>query len=149
MGRNSILAVVARLAARDLRNNMGSSLAELQARTGLDLWTVAWGRLRVALESTDRAEVAVMDSWRVGCLQRLLTARLQDHYQCRLDRGEVATGAHRFIGPKLNQMLNSPQAAAPVIHIIFPMFLCISRLNNYVALQEGENGNGNHIQHAN
>ena len=59
MGRNAILAVVAQLVARDLRNNTGGNLAELQARTGLDLWTMSWGRLRAALESTDiRVEVA-------------------------------------------------------------------------------------------
>ncbi len=132
-GKERNIGVVARLAARDLRNNMGGNLAELRARTGLDLWTVSWGRLRAALESTDRAEVAVMDSWTAAA-----HGQASGSLQCRLNRGEVATGAHRFIGPKLNQMLNSPQAAAPVVDIIFPivrpMVLCMSRLNNYVAL---------------
>ena len=87
MGGNTILAVVARLAARDLRNNTGGNLAE--------------GRVPPA-------------------------------------------AAHGQASGSL-QMLNSPQAAALVVHIIFPMVLCMSRLNNYVALPEGENGNGNHI----
>ena len=80
------VAVLARLAARDVRSNTGSNLAELRARTGLDPWTVSRGTLRAALESTDRAEVAVMDRWRTGCLQQLLTARLQAFY--RADSGE-------------------------------------------------------------
>ena len=58
MGRNAILVVVAWLAATDLSHNTGGNLAELQAPTGLGLWTVLWGRLRAALESTDGVEVA-------------------------------------------------------------------------------------------
>ena len=53
------VAVVAWLAARDLRSNTGGTLAELRARAGLDPWTVARAKLRAALEFTVRAEVPV------------------------------------------------------------------------------------------
>ena len=74
------VAVVARLAARDIRSSVGNNLAVLRDRTGLDPWTVAPGRLRAALTAAGRAEVPEQDSWRIGCLQQLLTARLRAHY---------------------------------------------------------------------
>ena len=75
------VSVMARLAARDMRSNTGSNLSVLRDRTGLDPWTVARGRLRAALVSTDKAVVPEADSWRIGYLQQLLTARLQAHYK--------------------------------------------------------------------
>jgi hypothetical protein len=74
------VTVAALLAARDLRSNLGSNLAEVRKVTGLDPWTVGRGQLRTALEAADRASVPQLDSWRVPCLQKLLAARLQAHY---------------------------------------------------------------------
>ena len=75
------VSVMARLAARDMRSNTGSNLSVLRDWTGLDPWTVARGRLRAALVLTDKAVVPEADSWRIGYLQQLLTARLQAHYK--------------------------------------------------------------------
>ena len=86
MGRNAILAVVAWPVAKDLRNNTGGNLAELEGRVPP---VAAHGQASGSLQCSTHPK--------------------QQH------------------------------------HIIFPMLLCMSRLNNYVALLEGENGNGNHI----
>jgi hypothetical protein len=77
---SSEVTVAALLAARDLRSNLGSNLAEVQKVTGLDPWVAGRGQLRAALEAADRAPVPQQDSWRVPCLQKLLAARLQAHY---------------------------------------------------------------------
>jgi hypothetical protein len=79
-GPSPEVAAVALLAARDLRSTLGSNLALVRELTGLDPWTAASSRLRAALEAVDRAEVPEQDSWRVGALQKLLTAWLQAHY---------------------------------------------------------------------
>jgi hypothetical protein len=79
-GPSPEVAAVALLAARDLRSTLGSNLALVRELTGLDPWTAAPSRIRAALEAADRAEVPPQDSWRVGALQKLLTARLQAHY---------------------------------------------------------------------
>ena len=129
MGRNAILVVVVQLVARDLRNNTGGNLAD-------------WAGPVDGVTGQAEGGPGVHGQGGGGCDGQLegqvppvaAHGQASGSLQCRLDRGEVATGAHRFIGPKLNQMLNSPQAAAPVVHIIFPMVLCMSRLNNYVAL---------------
>ena len=74
------VAVVARLAARDLRSSVGANLALIRRETGLDPWAVGPGNLRAALLAADRVEVPEGDEWRVPYLWRLLAERLQAHY---------------------------------------------------------------------
>ena len=74
------VVVVALLAARDLRSNLGANLALVRQETGLDPWLAGRGELRAALQAADRAPVPQQDSWRVPYLGKLLAARLQAHY---------------------------------------------------------------------
>lgn len=82
------VAVVALMAARDLRSNLGSNLAEVKKMTGLDPWTAGRGELRLALDAAVRREVPEADSWRPVYLQKLLGCRVEAHY--RADLEEVA-----------------------------------------------------------
>ena len=74
-------AVVAMLAARDIRSNLGSNLAMVQEITGLDPWVAGRRELQDSLEAADRVPVPLQDSWRVPTLEKLLSARLLAHYQ--------------------------------------------------------------------
>ena len=58
---SSEVAVVARLAARDLRSSVGTNLALLRQETGLDPWVVGPGHLRTALLAKDRVVVPDRD----------------------------------------------------------------------------------------
>ena len=74
------VVVVARLAARDVRSNLGANLALVKTQTGLDPWMAVMGQLRAALDRADRVAVPQADSWRVAYLRKLLAQRLQAHY---------------------------------------------------------------------
>ena len=74
------VAVVSRLAARDVRSSLGSNLALLQRETGLDPWVVGPGHLKQELQRVERVDVPECDSWRVTYLQKLLIQRLQAHF---------------------------------------------------------------------
>ena len=77
---SSEVAVVARLAARDLRSSVGTNLALLRQETGLDPWVIGPGHLQTALLAKDRVVVPDRDKWRVPYLERLLAERLQAYY---------------------------------------------------------------------
>jgi hypothetical protein len=55
------VTVVALLAARDLRSNLGSNLALVRQETGLDPWEAGRSELRLALEAADMAPVPQLD----------------------------------------------------------------------------------------
>ena len=74
------VVVVARLAARYVRSNLGANLALVKTQTGLDPWMARMGQLRAALDRADRVAVPEADSWRVAYLRKLLAQRLQAHY---------------------------------------------------------------------
>jgi hypothetical protein len=75
------VAVVARLAARDVRSSVGANLQLIGRESGLDPWAAGPGQLRSALLAADTTEVPPGDEWRVPYLQRLLSERLQAHYR--------------------------------------------------------------------
>ena len=74
------VAVVARLAARDVRSSVGANLQLIQRESGLDPSMVGPGQLQSALLAADHLQVLPEDEWPVVYLQRLLTERLQAHY---------------------------------------------------------------------
>ena len=74
------VAVVALLAARDMRSSLGSNLALVRQESGLDPWRESLARLRAALEVADQVPVPQQDSWRAPVLEKLLCARLQAYY---------------------------------------------------------------------
>jgi hypothetical protein len=82
------VSVVARLAARDTRSNLGSNLGLLVERTGLDPWVSSHRNIQTALITADIVEVPEQDTWRVTYLQRLLTQRLEAHYICEEEEEE-------------------------------------------------------------
>jgi hypothetical protein len=86
------VVLVALLAARDLRSNVGSNLALVQEETGLDPWVAGRAELRAALEAADRAPVPQLDSWRAPALDKLLIARLQAHYAADREEEKRLTG---------------------------------------------------------
>ena len=73
--------MVARLAARDARSNLGSNLGLLKERTKLDPWVTTKWDMRTALRKADLVEVPEQEAWRVSYLQRLLSQRLEAHYR--------------------------------------------------------------------
>ena len=75
------VVVVALLAARDIRSNLGKNLALVrQVSGGLDPWVASTGQLRAALGRAERREVPEADFWRVGLLQKLLSEQLLANY---------------------------------------------------------------------
>jgi hypothetical protein len=84
---SSEVTVLALLAARDVRSNLGSNLALVRDITKLDPWVEPQGALAAALEKADKRDVPEQDRWRLPYLQKLLAARLQAHYAA--DKVEV------------------------------------------------------------
>ena len=72
--------VLALLAARDVRSNLGSNLALVRTLTRLDPWVAPRGALSVALEAADRRKVPERDKWRLPYLEKLLASRLLAFY---------------------------------------------------------------------
>ena len=77
--------VVAMLAARDVRSNLGKNLSLVRETTGLDPWTARPGQLRAAL---NLREVPEMDQYRVPLLKKLLGQRLHAHYMADVKEEE-------------------------------------------------------------
>ena len=88
---SSEVMVVAMLAARDVRSNLGKNLSLVRETTGLDPWVARPGQLRAALNLSDRREVPEMDLYRVPLLQKLLGQRLQAHYMTNVEEEERLT----------------------------------------------------------
>ena len=88
---SSEVMVVAMLAARDVRSNIGKNLTLVRETTGLDPWVARPGQLRAALNLSDRREVPELDFYRVPLLQKLLGQRLQVHYMTDVEEEERLT----------------------------------------------------------
>ena len=82
------VSVVARLAARDIRSNLGSNLDLLQKKSKLDPWVATRHEVKTALAKTGQVEVPAQDAWRVTYLQRLLVQKLEAHYKCEKEKEE-------------------------------------------------------------
>ena len=74
------VSVVASLAARDVRSNLGANLALIRRETGLDPWVVGPCQLKQALESAELADIPETDRWRIPYLNKLLSQKLEAHY---------------------------------------------------------------------
>ena len=72
--------MVARLAARDVRTNMGSNLRVLWEELGLDPWTSSKSLMRDRLRESDRVEVPEADLWRIDYLRKLMDAQQEAYY---------------------------------------------------------------------
>ena len=84
--------VVARLAARDMRSNLGKNLALIRETSGLDPWVASIAQLRAVLGQIERREVPEGDLWRVGVLQKLLGERLLANFAADLEEDKRLEG---------------------------------------------------------
>ena len=81
------VAVLARIAARDIRSSLGKNIQKVRELTQLDPWTVRKTELHAALEQGLHIEIPKVDSWRPRCLANMLAARSQAFF--RADEDEV------------------------------------------------------------
>ena len=77
--RNKV-GVVARLAARDIRSNLGSNVDLLRRETGLDPGTAGKSQVCRVLKEKNMVNVPEEEGWRVPYLQKFLSERLMAHY---------------------------------------------------------------------
>ena len=89
---SSEVVVVALLAARDLRSNLGKNLALVRETSGLDPWVAGSAQLRAALERAERREVPEADFWRAGLLRRLLAEQLLASYAADVEQEKRLEG---------------------------------------------------------
>ena len=72
--------LVSRLAARDLRSNLGRNLNYLRIETGLDPWQFGTKRLRQELMRHHASEVPPCDEWCIKYAYKLINQRLTAFY---------------------------------------------------------------------
>ena len=89
---SSEVVVVALLAARDLRSNLGKNLALVRETSGLDPWVAGPAQLRAALERAEVREVPKADFWRAGLLRRLLSEQLLAKYAANVEQEKRLEG---------------------------------------------------------
>ena len=85
------ISVLARLAARDLRSNLGSNLRLLTDESGLNPWLSSPSLMKRRLRENDVTEPPSQDKWRLEFLRKLLTARQIAHYECQDDTEQEIT----------------------------------------------------------
>ena len=79
--------VLSRLAARDVRTNLGSKLSHIKQESGFNPWEFGGDRVRLALCRFHECKVPEQDIWRVNFLQKLLYQKLTNFY-CNIDDTE-------------------------------------------------------------
>ena len=89
---SSEVQVIARLAARDMRSNLGKNLALIREASRLDPWEAGIAQLRAVLGQSERREVPEGDLWRVGVLQKLLGERLLANFAADLEEEKRLEG---------------------------------------------------------
>ena len=78
--------MIARLAARDIRSNLGSNLRLLKETSGLDPWCTGFYAMKKRLVDRSTREIPQADLWRVPYLQKLLAARQWAFYNSEEDK---------------------------------------------------------------
>ena len=71
---------LSRLAARDIRSNLGSNLAHMREESGLCPWEYGGTRLKQELVKHNLAPVTEFDRWKIGLLEKYLTEKLMIFY---------------------------------------------------------------------
>ena len=72
--------VLANLAARDMRSNLGSNVNLIKRETEVDPWLLSKGVCKQILTSKSITPVPLEELWRVRYLDTLVTNRLMSHY---------------------------------------------------------------------
>ena len=69
------LRIVVRLAAHDLRSNIGRNLDAIRQETGLDPWSFGNARIKDELRNFHESSVPEQDEWKIGYARKLLSQR--------------------------------------------------------------------------
>ena len=80
------VAVLSRIAARDIRSTLGKNIQKIREITQLDPWSMKKAELHAALEQGLHIEVPKENSWQPRCLANMLAARSQAFF--RADENE-------------------------------------------------------------
>ena len=72
--------MISRLAARDLRSNLGANLANIETLTYRNPWTMTKYECKMILSGKEKSQIPAADIWRLKFLDRLLTERLGSYY---------------------------------------------------------------------
>ena len=83
--------IISRLAARDLRSNLGSNLRMMSEETGLDPWQAAPSLMKVRLRESNMTRPPREDLWRLEYLSKLIEARQLAYYNCDKDNESQMT----------------------------------------------------------
>ena len=75
------VSVAARIAARDIRTNLGSNLDIIKRESKLDPWESDRQSVQTALHFAELKEIPKEDEWRCEYLGKLLNERLQHSYE--------------------------------------------------------------------
>ena len=90
-GSSLEVSTVARLAARDIRSNLGSNLQLMKEISGRDPWDTGLMVMKNSLIENCVREVPSQDFWRVPYLQELLELRLRAYYHCNKEEEDELT----------------------------------------------------------
>ena len=74
--------ICTRLAARDIRSNIGANIAAIKNETGLDPWVIGARRIRKELRLNVSIKIEENDKWRIPYLSKLLHDRTIAHFNC-------------------------------------------------------------------
>ena len=85
------MSVGARLAARDIRSNLGSNLDLIKRESKLDPWESDKLSIQAALHFAEMKEVAEENKWRCEYLRKLLIQRLEFGYSGNKDEEKRIT----------------------------------------------------------
>ena len=83
--------VLANLASRDLRSNLGSNIGLIQLETDVNPWLLTKSHCKIILDARTVATVPGEEIWRAVYLEKLLTDRLVVHYGGQDDEEERLT----------------------------------------------------------
>ena len=72
--------MLTRLAARDIRTNLGSNLVQIKCKSGQDPWLYGGKRKRDELQKYNESTVPKNDNWRISYSQQLLAMKLEMFY---------------------------------------------------------------------
>ena len=70
------IQVLSRLAARDVRTNLGSNLKSALDESGLDPWIFGGNRMNESLMNFNHIQVSKSDEWRIPYLSKLFQQRM-------------------------------------------------------------------------
>jgi hypothetical protein len=80
------VAVISKIAGRDIRSTIGRNMKLLEEASGMDPWIFDSSRLKMELVSRETVEVSEQDTWRVKYLHKLMVEKQEKHYMGEVER---------------------------------------------------------------